>query len=80
MARLSPIFCCVHEKLIVELDGQVHFNLGAQEYDYQRTEYLKSEGYQVLRFENKQVFEFPDLVLHHINLYFEEYQAKHGAE
>ncbi|WP_281168586.1 DUF559 domain-containing protein, partial [Psychroserpens burtonensis] len=30
------------EKLIIELDGEVHYNADAQDYDHQRTEYLES--------------------------------------
>ncbi|MFT5628799.1 MAG: very-short-patch-repair endonuclease [Dokdonia sp.] len=50
-------FYCAKEKLIIELDGEVHNNAEAQEYDNHRTEYLESLGYKVLRFENKIVFD-----------------------
>jgi very-short-patch-repair endonuclease len=46
-------FCCVKKKLIVELDGSQHLDL--QEYDEDRTAYLKSRGYRVIRFWNNDV-------------------------
>ena len=56
-------FYCASEKLIVELDGQVHFNHEAQEYDRKRTIYLQNLGYKVIRFENKMVFDHLPSVL-----------------
>ena len=50
-------FYCAKEKLIIELDGEIHNTAEAQEYDNQRTDYLESLGYNVLRFENKIVFD-----------------------
>ncbi|MDV7186519.1 DUF559 domain-containing protein [Lutibacter sp. TH_r2] len=56
-------FYCAEEKLIIELDGEVHFNVVQQDYDAKRTEELESLGFKVIRFENKQVFEETALVL-----------------
>ncbi|GAA3654431.1 endonuclease domain-containing protein [Flavivirga jejuensis] len=50
-------FYCSKEKLIIELDGEVHNNELAKEKDDQRTKYLTELGYTVIRFENKMVFE-----------------------
>jgi predicted helicase/very-short-patch-repair endonuclease len=50
-------FYCPAEKLAIELDGQVHFNDSAREYDYERKLFLEQFGIKVLRFENKRVFE-----------------------
>ncbi|HMS42319.1 MAG TPA: DUF559 domain-containing protein, partial [Pyrinomonadaceae bacterium] len=50
-------FYCPSERLAIELDGQVHFNDTAQEYDYERKLFLEHYGIKVLRFENKLVFE-----------------------
>jgi len=50
-------FYCASEKLIIELDGEVHNNPSAQEYDEIRTVYLNELGYVVVRFENKLVFD-----------------------
>ena len=38
--------------MIVELDGDSH--LGREEYDREREIYLKSQGFEVIRFENFQ--------------------------
>ena len=46
-------FCSLKKKLVIELDGSQH--LGQEEYDEERTLYLKSQGYRVIRFWNDQV-------------------------
>lgn len=46
-------FCCLEAKLIVELDGNSH--LGREGYDEARTNYLRDQGWYVLRFENCEV-------------------------
>jgi very-short-patch-repair endonuclease len=48
-----PDFCSPRAKLIIELDGSQH--LEQEEYDEERTKYLNSEGYKVIRFWNKDV-------------------------
>jgi very-short-patch-repair endonuclease len=48
-------------KLIIELDGGQHTE--QVQYDGQRTEWLHSQGFQVLRFWNHQVFEDLDAIL-----------------
>jgi very-short-patch-repair endonuclease len=63
-------FYCAAEKLIVELDGQVHFNPGAAENDLIRTERLNQLDFTVVRFENKLVFEDMDGVLREIVRHF----------
>ena len=47
----------------VELDGQVHFNETAAQYDLERKLFLQYFGVKILRFENKWVFEETDWVL-----------------
>lgn len=48
-------FYCPSEKIVVELDGQPHFNPGAQANDFERDEWLKAQHFRVLRFENWEV-------------------------
>lgn len=48
-----PDFCSPKAKLIIELDGSQHFE--QQEYDKERTKYLGSQGYKVIRFWNNDV-------------------------
>ena len=59
-------FYCPREQLIIELDGQVHMNPTAENYDLQRTARLEELGFTVIRFENKMVFDFLPSVLHEI--------------
>lgn len=65
-------FYCAEEKLIIELDGQVHFNVVQQEYDMQRTKELEYLDFIIIRFENKSVFEETALVLKTIKSYFND--------
>ena len=46
-------FICREKKLIIELDGSQHAD--AVIYDQERTYYLESQGYRVLRFWNNEV-------------------------
>ena len=48
-------FCAPRKKIIIELDGSQH--LEQEAYDQERTEYLQSKGYTVLRFWNNDVNE-----------------------
>ena len=41
-------------KLVVELDGAQHLELGQAKYDAQRTRYLEQQGLKVLRFDDRQ--------------------------
>ena len=41
-------------KLVVELDGAQHLELGQAKYDTQRTRYIEQQGLKVLRFDNRQ--------------------------
>ena len=51
------------KNLIVELDGEYHDNIKQQDKDIWRTQILKSLGYEVIRFKNKQIIESNDLFL-----------------
>jgi very-short-patch-repair endonuclease len=46
-------FVSIKKKLIVELDGSQY--LEQTEYDEERTKYLESQGYRVIRFWNNQI-------------------------
>ncbi len=56
-------FYCPQEKLVIELDGEVHNNILAESKDKERDLRLKSYGITVLRFENKMIFEQQEVVL-----------------
>ena len=63
-------FYCPKEKLAVELDGNSHFNSVNEQYDIKRGEYLNSLGINVVRFENKDIFEKTEIVLESIKSHF----------
>ena len=63
-------FYCPKERLVIELDGEVHFNPEAIEYDKQRTKYLESLFINVIRFENKEVIFNIETVLRRIKSKF----------
>ena len=54
-------FCAPRKKLIIELDGSQH--LEQQDYDEERTKFLETRGYRVLRFWNNDVMNKTDAVL-----------------
>ena len=55
-------FYCHQAKLVVELDGSQHCEPREMEYDEKRTQYLESQGLQVLRFSNLDVMRQFDAV------------------
>jgi very-short-patch-repair endonuclease len=48
-------FVCFEKKLVIELDGWQHKIDEARKYDKERTQYLKKEGFSVVRFWNNDV-------------------------
>ena len=56
-------FHCPFKKLIIEVEGSQHIN---NEYDRKRDEYLRSEGYTVLRFWDNEVLQRTEAVLQRI--------------
>ena len=70
--RQAPIgpyvtdFACHRAKLIVELDGDQHGEDSNAAYDAERTAYLNSRGYRVIRFANWEVLKERKRVLGHI--------------
>ena len=64
-------FYCPAENLAIELDGETHFNPITEQKDNQRDLMLKKFGIKVLRFENKIVFNNPEIIvnaiLDHVN-------------
>lgn len=65
-------FYCPSERLIVELDGQVHMNNTVDEYDRKREKDLEDLGFNVIRFENRMVFDFLPSVLKDIKDQFKK--------
>jgi very-short-patch-repair endonuclease len=65
-------FCCTAEKLIIELDGQVHGDSAQIEKDIIRDKDIENHGFVILRFENRLVFEVPEFVLSEIKKNFKK--------
>ena len=63
-------FYCASEKLAIELDGARHFSAGGAGYDRERRMFLECFGINVIRFENKIVFDDEELVLGRIRSEF----------
>ena len=64
-------FYCPEERLAIELDGEVHNSEEAQIRDGERDLFLQYFGVQVLRFENKLVFQNPEALLEAIKSSFD---------
>ena len=56
-------FCCLSAKLIIEVDGNQHGYDNHIVRDSERTSYLASQGFAVLRFSNLEVMTVTDSVL-----------------
>jgi very-short-patch-repair endonuclease len=61
--RAEPIgsyfadFVCRSARLIVEIDGATHSTDDEIAHDERRTDFLRAEGFRVIRFSNEQVYE-----------------------
>ena len=64
-------FVCLSHKLAIELDGGYHRLDSQQISDTQRTQWLETKGFRVIRFTNQELFNNIDKVLETIeeNLY-----------
>jgi very-short-patch-repair endonuclease len=56
-------FYCPSEKVIIELDGDPHGDYVQINNDEIRDKFLEENGFKVLRFENRFVFQDPDYVI-----------------
>ena len=66
-------FICREKKIIIELDGGQHNEQKNIMYDNQRTEYLISKGYKVIRFWNNDIDNNLDSVYLQLKKEFEIY-------
>ena len=57
-------FCCPSKKLVIELDGEYHEKIKQE--DKQREDFLREQGFHVLRFTNDHVFERIEWLLQRI--------------
>ena len=63
ISRYIVDFYCAECDLAVELDGAPHFRELKAESESERTEFLQAVGIEILRFENRVVFENIEAVL-----------------
>jgi len=56
-------FYCAEFGLIIEIDGDSHYTEDAEQYDNERTTFLESKGFQVIRFTNLDVMQNKEGVL-----------------
>lgn len=59
-------FYCAQIGLVVEIDGLQHSTAKALAYDARRTEYLNTQGLEVVRYQNHDVIRQPEMVLAHL--------------
>jgi very-short-patch-repair endonuclease len=66
IGRYFVDFVCFDQKLIVELDGKQHATDEAKKYDNERTDYLESCGYKLLRIPNDDIYKNLNGVVDHL--------------
>ena len=59
-------FLSVEHRLVIEIDGESHETEDAKAYDKRREDYLRTCGFQILRFSNEQTIDSVDVVLRRI--------------
>lgn len=70
IGNFIPDFVCIKKKLIIELDGSQHVEQA--EYDTERTKFLESQGYKVIRFWNNEVMNDINGVIRNIQFVLEK--------
>ncbi len=63
IGRYFADFACHQIGLIIELDGSQHAEEAARRHDHARSDFLRDEGYRVMRFWNHEVLQEIDAVL-----------------
>ncbi|WP_353441033.1 endonuclease domain-containing protein [Sphingomonas faeni] len=80
-AQVGPFYAdilCFTAKLIIEVDGDTHAQ--ADDYDTRRTQFLKHEGYNVLRFGNPDVMTNLEGILTQISFSLREKERARAAQ
>ena len=63
IGRYFADFACHQVGLVIELDGGQHGEDAARQYDIERTVFLESQGYRVVRFWNSEIMDELEPVL-----------------
>ncbi|NQU86588.1 MAG: DUF559 domain-containing protein [Mariniphaga sp.] len=56
-------FYCPELQLAIELDGEPHADMVSIAIDTERNEFLNKNGITVFRYENRWVFEYPEVII-----------------
>jgi very-short-patch-repair endonuclease len=64
-------FYCTELRLVIEVDGDSHFNDESIKKDNSRTAYLENEGIEVIRFTNNDIYKILIGVLEELRSYIE---------
>ena len=78
IGRYVVDFYCPELALVIELDGNSHYEEGAQEYDEVRDTFMESLGLRVLRFTNLEVMNNIEGVLVEICRFVENANCTHS--
>lgn len=78
IARYIVDFYCHEARLVIEVDGGIHFTPENIQYDQFRTEELEGLGLKVIRFRNEEVLENMSGVLAEIRKYLPFSSQKKG--
>lgn len=57
IGRYIVDFYCARAKLVIEIDGDSHFQPGVAAYDLERQKFIESLGFTVIRFINTDIYE-----------------------
>jgi very-short-patch-repair endonuclease len=77
LAHFIVDFCCTKAKLCIEVDGGIHDD--QRERDSERTAWLESMGYRVLRFANEDVLRAPRAVARRIRQELDSWRRKNSS-
>ncbi len=69
-------FYCPQLKLAIEIDGDSHFMLGAEEQDKARQEHIETFGIKFLRFTNDDIYKNIDGVCQVVNTFVDEIRKR----
>ncbi|MDQ2793046.1 MAG: endonuclease domain-containing protein [Bacteroidota bacterium] len=66
-------FVCLPAWLIIEVDGEYHFDIEQAKYDGGRTHDLQELGFHILRFTNEEVLQHPNYILNLISTHLNKH-------
>ena len=66
IGKYTVDFFCYEEKLVIEIDGDSHNNIGSMQYDIDRDDFLIERGNKILRFTNDEIYYHFEEVLNEI--------------